>query len=570
MGHPRLTAAIVALLASLSLAQTQPTTQPTGQPFPVTIDVELNQPIGPWKPVHRFFGCDEPNYAYMPAGKRLLKELGKLGTPDAPVYFRSHNLMTTGDGTPALKWGSTNLYTEDAAGNPVYDFTIVDKIFDAYLDAGVRPYVQLGFMPEAMSTKPQPYRHYWDPKQPYDAIYTGWAYPPKDYKKWEELCFVWAKHCLERYGQAEVERWYWQTWNEANIGYWKGTPEEFQRLHDHAVNGVRRAIPNARVGGPDTAGAGGRFMDAFLKHVLDETNFATQTKGTPTDFVSFHSKGSPINTKENFVRMGITSQLRECQNAFIRFAKDPRTKNLPIVVGEFDPEGCAACQGANLAYRNGTMYSSYTAISFARTLELADRHGVNLEGLLTWAFLFEDQSAFAGFRVLASGEIDHPVLNTFRMMAQMRGERVRVTSSATMPLDEIVANGVRGKPEVGALATTAAGRTSIMVWHYHDDDLPGDDADVTLTLHAPTPDLAHVRYSEQRIDQTHSNAFTAWKAMGSPPQPTPEQVEQLQRAGQLATIDANHAITPEGNKVAVKVRLPRQGVSLITVEWDAR
>ena len=148
------------------------------------------------------------------------------------VYFRTHNLLTSGDGTPALKWGSTGAYTEDQQGNPVYNWTILDRIFDTYRNRGVRPYVEIGFMPEALSIKPEPYQHHWTPKAKYNEIYTGWAYPPKDYAKWSELVFQWAKHDVERYGRAEVANWYWETWNEANIGYWQGTPEEFFRLHD--------------------------------------------------------------------------------------------------------------------------------------------------------------------------------------------------------------------------------------------------------------------------------------------------------------------------------------------------
>ncbi len=115
----------------------------------------------------------------------------------------------------------------------------MDGIFDAYLQNGIKPYVQIGFMPQALSTKPEPYRHHWTPRAKYDEIYTGWTYPPKDYDKWRELVYQWAKHCVEKYGRAEVERWYWQTWNEANIGYWRGTAEEFRKTHDYAIDGVR-------------------------------------------------------------------------------------------------------------------------------------------------------------------------------------------------------------------------------------------------------------------------------------------------------------------------------------------
>ena len=155
------------------------------EPFPVHIRVDAANTLGELKPIWRFFGADEPNYAYMKDGAKLLGELGELRRGE--VFFRTHNLLTTGDGTPALKWGSTNAYTEDANGKPIYDWTIVDRIFDTYLARGVRPYVQIGFMPKALSMKPEPYQHHWTPKAKYDEIYTGWAYPPKDYAKWGEL-----------------------------------------------------------------------------------------------------------------------------------------------------------------------------------------------------------------------------------------------------------------------------------------------------------------------------------------------------------------------------------------------
>src|SRR4029077_13548040 len=144
------------------------------------------------------------------------------------------------------------------------------------------------------------------------------------------------------------------------------------------------------------------------------------------------------------------NQLRDIDRGFAMVASFPEFKETPIVIGESDPDGCAACQGPQLGYRNGTMYSSYTAASFARKYELADRHGVNLEGALTWAFEFEDQPYFAGFRVLASNGIDLPVLNVFRMFSLMGGQRVVVQSSGTVALDSILKEGVRAAPDVSA------------------------------------------------------------------------------------------------------------------------
>jgi xylan 1,4-beta-xylosidase len=492
--------------------------------FDVNIKVDLKEKLGPVNHIWRFFGADEPNYAYMKNGKKLLADLGKL--KEKEVFFRTHNLLNTGDGSAALKWGSTNIYTEDKDGKPVYDFTIVDSIFDAYIWNGVLPYVEIGFMPEAMSVKPEPYRHHWDPTLPYDEIFTGWAYPPKDYNKWEELVYQWALHCVERYGAASVEKWYWQTWNEANIPYWKGTPEEFYKLHDYAIHGVKRAFPSAKVGGPDSAGDGGNFTRNFIKHCLTGVNYATGKTGTPMDFVSFHAKGEPT-FKNGFVQMNMGRQLSTIEKGFKMIADFPETKSLPIVIGESDPEGCAACQGEQLGYRNGSMYSSYTAASFVRKIDLADKYGVNLEGALTWAFEFENQPFFAGFRALSTIGINKPVYNVFKMFSMMDGERVAVNSDAEVKLDSIVKNSVRGNPDVSAYASFDGERVYVIAWNYHDDDQEGQAANIHFKIENLSFKTGKADVSCYLIDKQHSNSYTKWLSMGSPQNPNELEYKQL-------------------------------------------
>jgi xylan 1,4-beta-xylosidase len=529
--------------------------------FPVSVRVDAAAPGPPLNPIWRFFGADEPNYATMKHGKKLIAELGELAPKQ--VYFRAHNLLTSGDGTPALKWGSTGAYDEDAQGKPIYNWTILDGIFDTYLQNGVRPYVQVGFMPKALSSKPEPYQHHWTPRARYDEIYTGWAYPPTDYAKWGELAFQWAKHALEKYGRAEVETWYWEVWNEANISYWRGTPTEFLKLHDFAIDGIRRALPTARVGGPDTAGSGGRFTRDFLEHCLRGTNYATGKIGTPIDFISFHAKGSPSYTNDH-VRMGIANQLRTIEDGFRIVASFPELKTRPIVIGESDPEGCAACQGPSLAYRNGTMYSSYTAAVFARKFDLAEKHGVNLEGALTWAFEFEDQPYFAGFRTLASNGLDKPVLNVFRMFSRMQGRRIKADSNRAVPLEAMLKEGARAQPDVSALASLGTNSLCVLVWHYHDDDVPGPSADVDIALEGLN---RSIKIEHFRIDEDHSNAFAAWKRLGSPQEPTAEQYRQLKKAGDLMALPAPETIHEENGRLRLKLTLPRQAVSLVRVSW---
>ena len=532
--------------------------------FPVNVKVDASKSKGELRQIWRFFGADEPNYSAMPHGRRLHAQLGELAPNE--VYFRTHNLLSTGDGTPALKWGSTNAYTEDENGNPVYDWTILDDIFDKMLARGVRPYAQIGFMPKALSTQPEPYQHSWTPRAEYDEIYTGWAYPPKDYEKWGELTYQWVKHCVERYGAEEVRQWYWQTWNEANIGYWRGTPEEFYKLHDYAIAGVRRALPDARVGGPDCAGSGGDWIRGFFEHVLRGKNFATGEVGTPVDFVSFHAKGSP-QFVDDHVRMGISRQLRDIDSGFRNIASYPELKNTPIVIGESDPEGCAACQGDRLGYRNGTMYSSYTAASFARKQDLADRHGINFLGALTWAFEFEDQPYFAGFRALASGGIEKPVLNVFRMFSKMSGDRVEAVSDGQIPLDAIIRNGVRDRADVGVFASADEGKLCVMLWHYHDDDLPGDDAIATVNASGLPADGRPIRLRHFRIDEERSNAYSVWQKMGSPQELTDAQYTELEMAGKLAELEEPRLVAAKAGAAKLDVGLPRQAVSLLVFEW---
>jgi xylan 1,4-beta-xylosidase len=266
--------------------------------------------------------------------------------------------------------------------------------------------------------------------------------------------------------------------------------------------------------------------------------------------------------------MGISSQLRTIDAGFALVASFPELRKTPIVIGESDPDGCAACRGAQYGYRNTTLYSSYTAATLAREYDLADRRGVNLEGALTWAFEFEDQPYFAGFRTLATRGIDLPVLNVFRMLGRMDGDRVAVQSTAAVGLDSIVKDGVRGAPDVSALASLGPRMLSVLVWHYHDDDVTGPDASVQLTMtHLP---LAHgsARLTHYRIDESHSNAFTRWTQMGSPASPTPEQIQDLESAGQLALVGPPRTVQVEDGALTLSLSLPRQAVSLLQLEWE--
>jgi xylan 1,4-beta-xylosidase len=534
---------------------------------PATIHVQFGHPQGALPPVWNFFGYDEPNYTYAPNGKKLLGEIAGLSSK--PAYIRVHNLLTTGDGSASLKWGSTNAYTEDAMGNPVYDWKIVDRIFDTFQQAGVTPLVEIGFMPEALSTHPQPYRHNF----PNGSIYTGWAYPPKDYRKWAGLVFQFTKHLRDRYGDAEVKTWLWEIWNEPDIDYWKGTPEEYFKLYDYSADAVLRALPNAKVGGPDSTGPGrpnaAQFLKDFLQHCDTGRNYITGKTGAPLDFISFHPKGSPT-WQGDHVQMGIAAQLNAIDQGFKIVASFPKWRNTPVILGESDPEGCAACsaeKNPQNGYRNGALYASYTAEAFSQTLSLAEREHINLMGVVTWAFEFEGQPYFAGFRELASNGLNKPVLNAFRMLGLLGGDSVEATSSAALETDQIVSTGVRSTSDIRAIATRTEHGVEVLIWNYHDDDLPSASTSIQLRISELPVEIQRALLEHFRIDASHSNAFTAWKELGSPQKPDEEQYRKLEAAAQLQLLTSPKWIQIERGSATLSFELPRQGLSLLKIVW---
>jgi len=551
----------VALLVALPpapcivLAQAQP------QAAPVSIQVHAAQPIGPYIPIWNYFGADEPNYLYAPNGKKLLGELAALSP--VPVYFRPHNLLTSGDGEGSLKWGSTNVYTERPDGTPVYDFTITDRIFDSLVATHVRPLVEIGFMPQALSTHPEPYRHTF----PKGDIFTGWTYPPKDEARWSKLVEVYAAHLRNRYG-SQTDSWLWEVWNEPDIPYWHGTPAEYDRLYDLSAAAIRKVLPQARIGGPEATGISDRsevFLRQILEHCAHGVNAATGATGAPLDFISYHPKGKPAFV-DGHVVMSVATQLSAVERGMRVVATYPEWKHTPIILGESDPEGCAACQGSQNGYRNGPLYGASVAEATLRTYELARQYGVTVEGSVTWAFEFEDQPAFAGFRELATNGIDKPVLNVFRIFGMLGARKpgaewIATTSGAAVPLADLLERSVQGSPDVNAVATRNGRELDVLLWNYHDADPPAPPAEIHLAvdgLHG-NPVIA----AEFRMDASHSNAYRVWQQMGSPAHPSAEQLLQLEKAGALEQSVPDHPVAVRAGTAGIDLEIPRQGVVLV-------
>jgi xylan 1,4-beta-xylosidase len=214
------------------------------------------------------------------------------------------------------------------------------------------------------------------------------------------------------------------------------------------------------------------------------------------------------------------------------------------------------------------LYAVYTAETLNNIFFLADREHINFMGAVTWAFEFESQPYFEGFRELATNGIDKPVLNAFRMFGLLGGDRVEASSAAALPFEEVVRSGVRGRPDINVIAARKEHEVEILMWNYHDDDLPAAPAAIDLAIGGMPAKARRGLMEHFRVDSNHSNAFAAWKEMGSPQSPTTSQYEQLERAGQLQLLDSPAWVPIDQGATRLQLTLPRQGISLVRIAWE--
>jgi len=547
-------AGLVGAVISPAWAQTPPT---------ANVSVDATAAGTPLERVWPFHGYDEINYTTIAEGRALLAQLAMTHT--APVHVRSHFLFNTGDGVAALKWGSTNIYTEDAGGNPVYSWTLIDEIMDAITGAGAFPLAEIGFMPQAMSSAPPgvAYRN--------TGTYTldgGCFYPPNDYTKWATLIRTWAMHVGERYPDAGTT-WQWELWNEPDLasGYWHATVADYNKLYDYTEQALHQALPTASLGGPAVASPGTTFLRQFLQHCATGSNAATGAIGARLDMISFHAKGGVAIT-DNHVEMDLGNQLRLHRSGFTTIAGFPAFRQTPIVITEADPDGCAACPASQMpadVYRNSPAYGAYEVAMMKRTLELEARLGVNLRGVLTWAFLFPGSPYFVGYRALESNGIDLPVLSAFKLLGRLDGTRLPVTSSGARELDDILANGVRGQADVDAMATLNGSEVQVLIWNYHDDIVTVAASPVHVSVKVPGAFGPRVVATHLRADDTHGDAYTLWVGQGSPPAPTAMQLEALRASMEPTLLEAPRVLDVADGAVTLDFDLPRFGISLITL-----
>jgi xylan 1,4-beta-xylosidase len=529
----------------------------------VWVDADQREPL---RRIWRYVGYDEPNYTYTRNGRVLLSKLGQMS--DAPYFIRCHFLLCSGDGAGEPKWGSTNVLTEEDSGHPLYSWAIVDRILDTYVETGCVPFVELGFMPQVLSSAP-PGASYHGPGG------EGWRFPPTDYGRWMDLIRALARHCRDRYGLREVSRWYWELWNEPDISYWRGSVEEYCRLYDYTVCGLLSAIPQAKIGGPATTSPGrpeaGAFLRAFLEHCTRGTNAVTGQAGTRLDYVSFHTKGGGYGVEPGAPKKTPTMHalLRHALAGLDIVASFPELRKHEVVLSECDPDGWAAGtirDNPNLFYRNTEYYASYLACAACALVDLAHDQGPRVDGMLTWAFQFEDREYFAGLRTLSTNGIDKPVLNVFRLLAGLGSTRLRLKSDCAR---DLVAQGGAHDPSAppyisGLAAIDQRNRIQVLLSSHHDDWDVKTPTQVTLHLSGwPSGNTCAVcRHS---IDAVRGNAHSAWVQMGRPQQPTDAQVSALQAAAALEAESLSDVETRDG-RCTFSLMLPAHSVCLLTLD----
>jgi xylan 1,4-beta-xylosidase len=527
----------------------------------VHFSIDSRQTGKRFTPIWTYFGYDECNATTSEDGKALLRELANIC--QRPPHIRTHFLLCSGDGAYDLKWGATNVYTEDRMGNPVYDWKILDEIVDTVVQAGCRHHFQFGFMPAALAPPDKPYKNTGLKKH---GKNTGVSSPPVDYHKWATVIKTVTDRYVKRYPEA-ASTWNWETWNEPNIGFFGGSFEEFCTLNDFSARAFRDVLPGGRYGGPHTAGGG--WLTEFMEHCANGVNYATGRKGTPLEFIAFHSKGT-TNMVNGHPQMQLQKNLRVCDEALAAIASNKTYRRTPVIIGEYDPEGTAALSAkvkpAN-AYRNESIYAAYEVALMKHTLDLAKSHNINLEGALTWAFMFENKAYFEGFRALTTNGIKKPVFNAFVMLGMLRGNRIDLNSSGALGLQNILKTGVRNEADIDGMAFRSEGKTQAILWHYHDDMAEAPGRSISLSVTAPSNSVQQARVTHYRIDRHHSNAHTRWLEMGSPQKLSTEQKRVLKLHGSLELLSPVIVKTVRQNTLTMDFELPRSAVSLLEVEW---
>jgi xylan 1,4-beta-xylosidase len=550
----------------------------SSQPETISVNVDAGQVLGELPRNWNYIGYDEINYTYTPEGQELLGKFRDLG--GAPYYVRTHHLLCTGNLHGFYKWGSTNAYLGDDSGHPIYNWNIIDLVFDTILKYRCKPFVEIGFMPQDLAdttfyvpaADPADYRNY---------RMFGWAYPPKDYQKWYDLVLNLVQHCLDRYGLEEVKTWYWELWNEPDLDYyWKGSIDDFNKLYDYTAAAVKAVNSDLRVGGPGTTNPipdrrSSEYLDKFLAHCANEVNACTGQIGAPLDFVSFHVKGGGYSVDWHGTPQTPPSRkqiLSHIQVGYDIIAKYPSFKSLECVLSEIDPDGWAAggaWDNPVLNFRNTEYYPSFVASVFDKITRFGQRHQWDVK-FLSWAFMFVGERCFEGTRAFSTQGIDKAILNLFRMYSKLGFRQIFFKSSGmTDPLAYADICGHGEAPDIsGFAALSDSNNLAILIYNQHDDWNAHGEAEIALEIaNLPFP-ATSLTLHHYRIDHSHSNAYAEWLHQGKPMYPTPEQRAAIKSRDGLELFEPPQTLAATDNKLKLNFPLPVHAISLLMISFD--
>jgi len=418
----------------------------------------------------------------------------------------------------AIFHDEVGIYDEDSQGRAAYNFSYVDQIYDGLLAAGVRPFVELSFMPQKLAAQNILHSFWYKPN----------ISPPKDWKKWDDLIAAFAKHLVERYGIDEVAHWYFEVWNEPNLDFWAGEPKQasYWELYDHTAHAIKSVNPRLRIGGPATAQAA--WVDAFIKHCAENK--------IPLDFVSSHVYGNDraqdvFGTDEDIPRDKMVCRAVSKVHHQIEASSMP---NLPLIWSEF-----------NASYKNEPEVtdSTYMGPWLADTIRQCDGL-VSLMSYWTFSDVFEEQGVvktpfYGGYGLIAADGIPKPAYNAFKLLHKLGDRRITLDSDT-------------------ALLTRGPNGTLVLaLWNYAPPEQTGSPR--TVILHFKNAKPQHATIS--RLDREHGDIHPAYEKMGSPRYPTQTQIQQLREAAELPNPEAGRLTNNE-----LTLTLPAHGLALIELK----
>jgi xylan 1,4-beta-xylosidase len=462
----------------------------------------------PWRPMVGSEHLSQLFYGAGPGGYEIGAEFGEA------LRLAHRELGVEAVRAHAILHDELGVYREED-GRPIHDFTQIDAVYDELLEIGLRPIVELGFMPHDLAREPQ--ATVFD----YRAIVS----PPRDWERWSDLIRDLVAHLVARYGADEVRGWAFEVWNEANLSvFWSGSQAEYLRLYEVTARAVKAVDPRLRVGGPASAAAG--WIDELLAHCA--------ATGAPLDFLSTHTYGNvPLDLRPALERRG--------------FAPD-----LPIWWTEW---------GVNAAHFNPLHDSAYAAAFL-----VAGVAGVmgRLDALSYWVVSdhFEElgrppRLLHGGFGLLSVGNLRKPRWWALRMLESLGDERLAI---------EIDGDGARAL--VDAIATRHAdGRVSILVWNATIDHAkaggdPQLDRGVDLVVSGLPP--GEWRLEHRRVDATHSNIGAVWAELANGRDwPDEATWAELRRRNVLDELEPPRTISVDDGDLRLDLTLPMPSVSLL-------